>query len=94
MFKRVVQEVDERLLKGAAIDDWPRAESRELSLINLDRDRHLPFCGVRLHQPAGLLDQRDHVGRFELVFFPALFNAGEIQDVLDERGKPLNIPAR
>ena len=59
-----------------------------MRVLQLQHKLHLLFSGVGLHQDHGLLEQRHHVGRFEFILFAALFDAGEVEHVFDERRQP------
>ena len=48
----------------------------------------LTFGRVRRHEFQCLFDERDEVGRLELVWFVSLANAREIEDIFDERREP------
>src|SRR5207253_8469812 len=44
--------------------------------------------GVRFHQLHRLLSESYEIGRLEFVFFAALLDAGEIENILNKRGEP------
>ena len=44
------------------------------------------------HRLQGVVDQCDDIGRFELILFSLLFDAGEVEHVFDEGGEALAFP--
>src|SRR6266850_1565403 len=50
-------------------------------------DGDLPLDAVCFHELDGLLNQREQVGWLEFILFAALFDAGEVEHIFNERRK-------
>ena len=81
----VVDQVDQGLLEGFAVGR--KLIVGELIVGEMELEVDAALGGVGLHQLDGLLGQGDEVGGFEVILLAALLDAGEIEDVLDERGE-------
>src|SRR5919201_324565 len=86
MFQCIINQVDHGLLEGLAICADPSWLARTLALAtgaDVSLQPYLFLGCVWLHQAGGLLDDGRQVRWFQLVFFPTLIDACEIENVLD-----------
>jgi hypothetical protein len=81
MLDGIVDEVDEGLLDGFAVEDGFEGGDGG-GRIEFEGD--LAVVGVGAHEGEGVVEEGGEVGGLEGVLFAALVDAGEVEDVLDE----------
>jgi len=85
VFDGVVDEIDEQLLDSGSIPG--RLRGGLLRGGQNGFEANLGEVGAGSHDSDGVGDQTYGVEGFELVFFAGLFDAGVVEDVLDEAGE-------